>query len=68
MLGKAIIPFLLVVSNLKASDYWAYQPVLDPPVPRTRPNDARNPIDAFLEKSFRNEENPVLHWLTKQHY
>ena len=60
MRGKAIIPFLLVVSNLKASDFWAYQPVLDPPVPRTRPNDARNPIDAFLEEKLQERGKPSI--------
>ena len=60
MHGKAIIPFLLIVSILKASDYWAYQPVLDPPVPRTRPNDARNPIDAFLEKKLQERGKPSI--------
>jgi hypothetical protein len=36
-----------------ARTHWAFQPVLDPPVPAADGNDSPNPIDAFVEEKRR---------------
>lgn len=51
MFRHAIL-LLTIIGKLSAADYWAFQPVRDPPTPLPIPQDARSPIDAFLHQKL----------------